>query len=102
MSIAIQRAHSLPTQTVVSVSTSSTLSDSNKVALVSAASGSVTVTLPSPKNGLTVNVKKVDSSGYTVVVSPPSGTIDGAASKTISSQWDSLTITSDGTNWFLI
>ena len=37
-----------------------------------------------------------------IVISPASGNIDGAASKTISTDNERLTIISDGTNWWVI
>lgn len=106
MSIGLQRAHSLPINAVEtylsSVSTSVTLTESGKVALINASTAPVTVTLPAPKNGLMINIKKIDSSTNAVIIAPASGTIDGAANKPIYFQYDSLTVTSDGTNYFLI
>lgn len=87
---------------IVSVSTNTTLTTGNTVVLVSASSGTRTITLPAPTAGKIVIIKKTDSSVNTVVISPPSGTIDGAASKSLLTQYDSLTIASDGTNFFII
>lgn len=87
---------------VVSVSTNTTLTTGNTVVLVSASGGSRTITLPAPTAGKILIIKKTDSSLNTVVISPPSGTIDGAASKSLLTQYDSLTIVSDGTNFFII
>jgi hypothetical protein len=62
------------------------------------------MTLPSPSSvrGAVINIKKIDSSLNAVTIFPPSGTIDGAASALLNFQWDSLAITSDGTNFYLI
>jgi len=87
---------------LVSVSSNTTLTNGNSIVLVNATSGSRTITLPAPTSGKIFNIKKIDSSANTVTISPPSGTIDGSASRVIFSQYDSLTITSDGTNYFLI
>jgi len=72
------------------------------VVLVNASAGARTITLPAPARGKIFNIKKIDSSLNAVTISPPSGTIDGEASKSLAFQWDSLMITSDGTNFFLI
>lgn len=79
-----------------------TLTNGNNILLVDASGASRTVTLPSPTAGKIFNIKKIDSSANTVVISAPSGTIDGTATKSLASQYDSLTITSDGTNFFII
>ena len=87
---------------VQSYSSSTVLTNANSVVLVSASGGAVTITLPAPARGKVFNIKKTDSSLNAVTISPPSGTIDGAASKSLAFQYDSLMITSDGTNFFLI
>lgn len=87
---------------VQSYSANTTLTNANSVVLVNASGGSRTITLPTPTRGKIFNIKKTDSSLNTVVISPPSGTIDGAATKSLAYQWDSLQITSDGTNFYLI
>jgi len=87
---------------IVSVSTNTTLTTGNTIVLVDASGGSRTMTLPAPTAGKIVHIKKTDSSANSVVISPPSGTIDGAATKSLLTQYDSLSIVSDGTNFFLI
>ena len=52
--------------------------------------------------GKIVVVKKTDSSANAVTIVPPSGTIDGSGSKSLSSQYDALTITNNGINFFII
>lgn len=87
---------------VVTVSTNTTLTTGNTIVLVNASGGSRTITLPAPTSGKIVHIKKTDSSLNAVTISPPSGTIDGAGSKSLAFQYDSLTIASDGTNFFII
>jgi len=94
---------------VTSVSSTQTLSNGNSIVLATGGVGGITLTLPSPTAGKIFNIKKVDAGVGTITISPPSVTppsppigIDGAASKVITSQYDSLTITSDGTNFFII
>lgn len=83
-------------------STNTTLSSTNQVVLVNAASASVTITLPSPVAGVRFYIKKIDTSLNTVTVTPSSGTVDGAANRVISMPYSSVTVTSDGTNFWLI
>jgi hypothetical protein len=47
-------------------------------------------------------IKRLDNSVQSVVVSASVGeTIDGAAVKTFSSQWDSITLINDSSDWFI-
>jgi hypothetical protein len=88
-----------------SISTNTTLNDSHCVVSVDATSGNVTVTLPAASGiaGRQYFIKKVDSSANTVVIDGnASETIDGATTVTISTQWQSYTIVSNGTNWLII
>jgi len=87
---------------IVTVSSNTTLTNGYTAVLVNASAGTRTITLPAPTSGKVFHIKKIDSSLNAVTISPPSGTIDGAASKSLASQYSSLTIISDGTNFFLI
>jgi len=68
------------------------------------ASGSITITLPTAVNNSNFyTVKKTDATGTTVTVSTvPSQTIDGGSSAVISVQYVSVTVVSNGSNWFVI
>lgn len=46
-------------------------------------------------------IKKIDASANTVVITPTGRTIEGAASLTLTTQYESVSIISDGTNWFI-
>lgn len=87
---------------VTSVSSNTTLTNGNSIVLATGGAGGITVTLPAPTSGKIFNIKKVDAGAGVITISPPSGTIDGSASRVIFSQYDSLTITSNGTNFYLI
>lgn len=89
---------------VVVDSTTSTIGSSEDVSLVDATSGAITMTLPSvTTSGKIVRVKKTDSSGNVVTVQRGgTSTIDGATTKILYSQYESITIISDGTNWHII
>jgi len=79
------------------------LASTQEVVLVDASGGAVAVTLPSPESAASVIVKKTDSSGNDVTISTPgSETIDGDSSRTLSAQYVSREIMSDGTNYFII
>ncbi|NBO39767.1 hypothetical protein EBU99_14470, partial [bacterium] len=53
--------------------------------------------------GKVFNIKKIDSSLNTVTIAASSGTtIDGAASRVLLYANDSVSVVSDGTNFFLI
>lgn len=89
----------------VSTSASYTMEPTVAVVLGSAsASASITITVP---NGSTYTsrircVKKVDSTAQSVFVLPSSGTIDGAASRNLSTQYQTVIFTSDGTDLHLV
>lgn len=70
--------------------------------LASAATAAFTVTLPAVTAGRWVTVKKTDSTANAVTVSPASGTIDGASTHVIATQYASRDFVSDGTNWFVV
>lgn len=68
-----------------------------------ASAGAFSVTLPAPATGLKVVVKKIDGTANGVTIATPgTETIDGDASRTISKQWVSRTIVSDGANYFIV
>lgn len=67
------------------------------------ATNGITVTLPEPANGRVVTIKKVDGSGYSAKVQGNASqtiTIDGATNVFLPSQWSTLTVASDGYNWY--
>lgn len=71
--------------------------------LADGSGGAFTVTLPAVSTDVYVTVKKIDSSTNAITVATPnSETIDGTSSLSLSSQYDSSTIVSDGTNYFIV
>jgi len=87
-------------QNVAGVAGTATCNGSGLV-LVNASSVSYVITLQAPLSGQMVTIKKIDSSTNTVTITPPSGTIDGQASVVLSTQYQTITIASDGTNYFI-
>ncbi|WP_327377994.1 hypothetical protein OG393_30955 [Streptomyces sp. NBC_01216] len=76
----------------------------DEVLLVDASGGPVTITLISavatPNRYL---VKKTDSSGNAVTVATTGGeTIDGAATKVLSAQWETTTVIPSGSSWYAV
>jgi len=96
---------------VKSITGNFTASWSDTVLLVNATAGNITITLPdsgfvaSPKDemGKLFYIKKVDASVNTVTIDGYSAqTIDGAATYVINTQYDSVTIVSDGSNYHIV
>lgn len=71
--------------------------------LVDTTSANVGVMLPSASLGDSkiYNVKKINAFN-TVIVNTAAGTIDGDATRSLTSNYESLTFHSDGTNWHII
>lgn len=91
------------TQTITPTTTKTAAytADNRDCVLCDASGGAFTVTLPSVATDVYTTVKKIDSSTNAVTVaSPNTETIDGASSVSLASQYDSVTVTSDGTNYF--
>jgi len=71
--------------------------------LVNASGSDITITLPDPTTceEHIFNVKALDMSN-TITVSTPVGVIDSASDFTFGSQYQTLTIQSNGTNWYIL
>lgn len=79
-----------------------TIGAAARVERISAFGGNQTATLPTVTTamiGREITVIKTDSSANTVTVA---GTINGVTNKVISSQWGSLTVRCNGTNWDIV
>jgi hypothetical protein len=87
---------------VASVNTTQVLTNNNNIVLATGGTSGITLTLPSPTNGKIFNIKKVDTGAGAITINTSSGTIDGSASKIITAQYDSLTIASSETDFFII
>lgn len=82
-----------------------TVTEANGVILVNASSGNRTVTLPSPAANARrmFTVKKIDSSGNTVTLSVDGGAnIDGSTTYVLSSQWQTVAVQSNGTQYYVL
>ena len=88
--------------TVVSKSTSYTILATDNLILATAA---ITLTLPATagNQGKTYSIKHMTNSGVSVIVDTTGGkTIDGESSKTLIAKYTTLTVFTDGSNWFII
>lgn len=87
---------------VITKGTDYTLLPEDNLCLVNAA---CTITLPTPTTlaGKTYYIKHITNSGTIVTIdTEDAATIDGSASITMTAQWTSKTVQTDGTNWFII
>jgi hypothetical protein len=74
-----------------------------EVILCDATSGAITVNLPDAIAGRIYTIKKTDASVNTVTIDGDGAdTIDGVATKVLVYQNDSVTVVSNGTNWFIL
>lgn len=80
-----------------------TLSYVQPQVLCNAAAGAFTITLPTAVNSFTTyHVKKVDATANTCTIATTNAqTIDGAATKVLSTQYSSTTVVSDNSNWWI-
>lgn len=93
--------------------TNITLKPNAGTVLVDSGAANKTITTPSNDQcffvdalgktiGKIFTIKKIDASAFTVTIVPASGTLDGAANAVLTTQYQSVTIQTDGTNWFII
>jgi hypothetical protein len=92
----IQRAMWIPR--VITITSDYTAKAGDFTILADATGGAITITLPAPDQvqWLYLNIKRMNSGANAVIID---GTIDGAATTTLASQYKSVTIQSDGTTW---
>jgi len=88
-----------------SISTNTTLDATHNVVDVDASSAAITITLPTAVgiNGREYVIRKLDSSANAVTVDGNGAeTINGAATKALSTQFETVHIMSDGANWIIL
>lgn len=90
---------------VVSKTNNYTATGRDRTILVDTTAGARTITLPAAAGvkHLRITIKKTDSSGNAVTIDGDgSETIDGATTQSLASQYDAMTVQSDGSNWHII
>jgi hypothetical protein len=88
-----------------SVTTTGNVLSGDYLLICDATAGAITMTLPPAAlvPGRIYVFKRINSGANAVIVDPSGAeTIDGAATYTLSAQWNSVTIMSNGTAWFII
>ncbi|WP_432571746.1 hypothetical protein [Kineococcus sp. SYSU DK005] len=91
-----------PVRRVVRVTAAATAAAGDVVPADTTATA-LTVTLPAPGPGVQVSVKKVDAGARAVTVrAAGNALVDGAASRTLNTRWQSLNLVGDGRDWFVL
>lgn len=86
-----------------SYSTTSTITATDDIILATGGVSGISLTLPVPTASKKITIKKIDSAaGVITILQNSTDTIDGASSKALYYQYESLTLVSNGTNWFII
>lgn len=90
-------------QAVVAVTTSTHTAAANTVVLCAYA-GALAITLPTPVANSQLIIKDVTGAAEsnTITITPSSGNIDGNGSQTITSNYGSVALVADGTNWWIL
>ena len=78
------------------------LTEQDDIVYVDATAGAITITLPDVRRfwGFQFNVKKIDASANVVTLSSAVN-IDGATTYPLATQYESATVASDGTQWWV-
>jgi hypothetical protein len=84
---------------ITTVSANTTLDSSHYTVLVDTTAGDITITLPPSVSGRVYNIKKKTGDTNKVIVS---GAIDDDISAEITTQYESITVQEDGTDWWII
>lgn len=82
-----------------------TVTNTDTVVFADATGGNTTITLPAASgvSGYRFYIKRVDGSSNTVTVARTgSDTIDGATSLSLDIRYMSITVVSDGSNWYIL
>lgn len=90
---------------VTSKTSDYTATSSDQLILVNSTGGAVTINLPAAAGaaGAVYHIKKTDASGNNVIVDPNGAeTVDGAATSTMNTQYQKVTVVSTGTAWCTI
>ncbi len=84
------------------VTTSGDLDTDDDVVLADASGGSVTLTLPALVSGKIFTIKCVDATNTVILAAAGSDTIDGAATKTLTTLYAAITIIGGPAEWHVL
>lgn len=82
-----------------------TLTSTDSTVICDATSGAFTITLPTAVgiSGMLYNIKKIDATGNAITIATASSqTIDGTITKSLNMRYESITVQSNGTNWYIL
>jgi hypothetical protein len=87
----------------VSITTNYVILPGVDLVIADSTGGILTVTLPTAVgiSGVIKIIKKINAGNNITISCNGSETIDGSSTHTISTQWDSLKVISNGTNWLV-
>ncbi|GAC1499139.1 MAG: hypothetical protein NVS1B10_01600 [Candidatus Saccharimonadales bacterium] len=94
-----------PIATAIATKTTTyTVAATDSVILGDATGTAFTITLPTAVGiaGRQYTIKRINSNANILTVASAGGTIDGGTTRTFSSQYQSESYVSDGTNWFVV
>lgn len=88
------------------VTSDTTLNEDDNFVYVDASGGNITITLPPVSAGIiagqVIHIKRIDDSANTVTIDGDGAeVIDGQSTQTIASQYTSIMLHSNGTEWFI-
>jgi len=83
---------------VRTVSTTGSLTSTDFVVIATA---SITLTLPSQTSGRFLEIKRNTIAGF-VTITPATGMIDGGSNYVLTANYQSVSLVSDGTNWWVL
>lgn len=91
-------------RSIATYTTSTTIGQGQDVVLADATSGAVTITLPpAAERFKEYTIKKMDASGNAVIIDGSGAeTIDGATTVSMTTQYETRTIASNGTQWVIL
>jgi hypothetical protein len=87
---------------LIAVSTSYVVTSQDAIVLVDASAGSFAVTLPQATNGRRLTFKKVNAANTVTLTPRAPDTIDGAATRDLSSQWEVVHIKAYSSGWVIL
>lgn len=86
----------------VTITTNYSVVGYDRFLLIDATAGNITVTLPAVSVffELSLTIKRIDATGNTVTIDGDGANIDGAGTYTLTTQYESITMTPDNTQWW--